>query len=407
MLPRITGTRLDNPLWSTFSLDRVLQYYDGPRLLLQRSQSGQLYLAWWSDLDETTERWIYLPLSENRLRSVLSGEIPSFDALHSPEDGHLFIIDRDLTTNEIVQTVQTSAELLPQDALPLPEARFNIPMPEEVSGLASRERAHLLDIRLKADPSDETGRVGAKVVGQFLGNFQRLLDALGQAVDGHPTSRGNVAASIQSKTRFDVVGGYVGSFGIRLETHAEDDLFGDSLIRDSLGSLFDLFDTGSDFAGLKDQLETLKGRVAKNYNDLLSTIETSIPSVSLNWSQPRSVETRHMEISQEVARNIIAQINAVSDETLDQFEITGKFITGSLRTFKFEIQNLTTDERFDGMIHEDAVEQVEKVTLNSLCRAQLQPELHVNEATGDERTTYTLLNIERIDAVTEQAQQDV
>ncbi|MCH7745045.1 MAG: hypothetical protein IIC84_03125 [Chloroflexi bacterium] len=345
-----------------------------------------------------------MPLSESRLRSVLSGETPSFNALHAPEDGHLFVIDRDLTTDEIIQTVQTGADSLPQDALPLPEARLNIPMPEEVSGIATRERAHLLDIRIKADPSDETGRVGAKVVGQFLGNFQRLLDALGQAVEGHPTSRGNVAASIQSKTRFDVVGGYVGSFSMRLETHAEDDLFGDSLVRNSLSSLFDLFDTGSDFEGLKDRLETLKGRVAKNYTDLLSTIETSMPSVSLNWSQPRSIEARHIEISQELARSIIAQINAASDETLDQFEITGKFITGSLRTFRFEI--LTTDERFDGMIHEDAVEQVKKITLDSMCRALLQPELHVSEATGDERTTYTLLTIERLAAVPEQAQQD-
>lgn len=404
MLSQISGTLLVSPPWSTFSLDRVLQYYDGPRLLLQRNQGGQLYLAWWSDSDETTERWIYLPLSENRLRSVLSGEIPSFDALNAPEDGYLFIIDRDLTTDEIIQTILTGAESLPQDALPLPEARFNIPMPEEVSGMASRERAHLLDIKLKADPSDETGRVGARIVGQFLGNFQRLLDALGQAVDGHPTSRGNVAASIQSKTRFDVVGGYVGSFGMRLETHSEDDLFGDSLIRNSLSSLFDLFDTGSDFVGLKDRLETLKGRVAKNYNDLLSTIETSIPSVSLNWSQPRSVETRHMEISQELARNIIAQIKAAGDETLDNFQITGRFIMGHVRTFRFEIQAQGTGERFDGMIHEDALDQVEKVTLGSLCRALLQPELHINEATGDERTTYTLLSIERLASVTEQAQ---
>ena len=76
MLPEIEGTVIPNPMWSGFSFDRVLDYYDGPRLLLQRSLAGQLFLAWWSDSDSSTDRWIYLPISEQRLHSVLSGKIP-------------------------------------------------------------------------------------------------------------------------------------------------------------------------------------------------------------------------------------------------------------------------------------------------------------------------------------------
>ena len=50
MLPEIAGTVIPNPMWSGFSFDRVLDYYDGPRLLLQRSLAGQLFLAWWERL---------------------------------------------------------------------------------------------------------------------------------------------------------------------------------------------------------------------------------------------------------------------------------------------------------------------------------------------------------------------
>ena len=402
MLTQISGILLDSPPWRTFSLDRVLQYYDGPRLLLQRSQSGQLYLAWWSDSDETTERWIYLPLSESRLRSVLLGETPSYDALHAPEDGHIFVIDRYLATDEIVQTVLTSAESLPQDALPLAGARLNIPMPKEIiGGITTRERAHLLDIRLEVGSSHQEERIGARVIGRFLEILQNLLDSLGQAREGQATLRGSVPALIQARTRLDLVGIYSGSFGMRLETNAEDDLSGRSLVGDSLGTLFDLLDAGSHLTESGDQLEALKGRTAKNYNNLLSTIETPISSISLNWSQPGSMSARQTRISRQSARNIIAQIKAASFEATvstiqDSFVITGRFIKGSVRTLKFEFQALSTHERFTVKIDKNTWSLMEQIRLGSISRVSLQPELHVNEATGDERTTYTVLNIEQM-----------
>ena len=133
MLSEISGTQLPDAPWGEVVLDIVLDYYDGPRLLLRRNRSEQLFLAWWSDSHESIERWIYLPVSESRLRQILSGEIPSFDALHDPEDGFVYVIDTDIHTEANVQTIMTVASALPRDAMPLLGARLNIPVPAEVS----------------------------------------------------------------------------------------------------------------------------------------------------------------------------------------------------------------------------------------------------------------------------------
>ena len=132
MLPEIAGTAIPNPMWGGFSFERVLDYYDGPRLLLQRSLAGQLFLAWWSDSDASADRWIYLPLSEQRLASILSGETPALEGLKNPEDGYIFVVDMDVDTDSIDRTVMTTVAALPDDTLPRPEVRLNIPMPEEV-----------------------------------------------------------------------------------------------------------------------------------------------------------------------------------------------------------------------------------------------------------------------------------
>lgn len=129
MLPEIEGKRISYEHWATFPYEEVLHYYDGPRLILQRNIEGQLFLTWWNDTDDVTERWISLPLSEERLREILSGKIPSLDALQSPEGGHILVVDIDLESESVVQVLATGSSHVPQNSLPRPGATLNIPVP--------------------------------------------------------------------------------------------------------------------------------------------------------------------------------------------------------------------------------------------------------------------------------------
>ena len=308
MISDVRGPILPHPPWRAFSLDRVLQYYDGPRLLLQRSQSKQLYLAWWSDSDESTERWIYLPVSERRLQEILSGEIPSLDGLNAPEDGYLFVVDKDLHTDSITRTVMTDASALQSDALPRQGARLNIPVPDDIADLATRERAHVLNVRMEGKSSDPTGRISAKIAGQLMGNLQSLVDAVGQAKAGEPTSRGGIPDSILDETRLDPISTYAGSFGIRFETNNQDDLFGESLAKESLEGLFNLLDVGYQASELTAHLTELKARVSKNYKDF--------PEVGWEKWTPKSdkLERRRCQDEEGPARKVYQGIPAGSSE---------------------------------------------------------------------------------------------
>ena len=133
MLPEIKGTPLPCLPWGEISFDEVLHYHEEACITLQRGQAGELYLTWWSDADADTERWICLPLSDARLKAVLSGEVASRDALEHPEGGYVLAVDIDLATDTVVRVVKTTAAAFPQDAIPRPQARLNIPMPAALS----------------------------------------------------------------------------------------------------------------------------------------------------------------------------------------------------------------------------------------------------------------------------------
>ena len=129
MLPKIKGSLLPGLPWGEISFDEVLDYYDGPRILLERDESGQLYLVWWSDADMEMERWICLPLTEARLQAIFSGQVSPRDAMENPEGDYLLAIEFDLTTDAAPQAIKTTAADFPEDALPHPEADLRKPMP--------------------------------------------------------------------------------------------------------------------------------------------------------------------------------------------------------------------------------------------------------------------------------------
>ena len=140
-----------------------------------------------------------------------------------------------------------SADALPQESLPYPDARFDYDLPEEVVWMKQRERAHLLDIRFDSRLTSDRGRVSARTIGTTISELQNLLDAIGQELgQSAPNMMGKIPDRILRQTRMNPVGAYSGSFGIRLESHQQDGVTGATLIGSSLGRFYSLLEAVAD-----------------------------------------------------------------------------------------------------------------------------------------------------------------
>ena len=239
MLPTINGLSVPFPCQRPV-FEQVLEYYDGPRLILKRSGVGQLYLAWWNDEDGPVDRWIYLPVSESRLGNILSGNIRVMDAMRDPEEDYLVVVDVDVGQG-VIQSVATTVSSLPPDSLPFDDVRLNVPLPDGVAGGPARERVHRLAVRIGHD-----ARIPLEFVGRITSNIQRLVDSIGYALAlaDPPIAHRRVTDVdiVKEQTRLNLVSTYAGSLGLLLETDKEDDHEGQSLVRDSLDRMFNLFE---------------------------------------------------------------------------------------------------------------------------------------------------------------------
>ena len=126
MLPTIEGTRLPELPWEYLTFEEMLDYYDGPRLMLQQTDGGETYLAWWTDADEHTDRWVHIRMGPERLRAILSGEMPARAAFEEPEDGRLLVVDREAGAEQPVGIVAAEPSAVPPDTLPMAEARLRV-----------------------------------------------------------------------------------------------------------------------------------------------------------------------------------------------------------------------------------------------------------------------------------------
>lgn len=390
------GQQIPSLPWKDFPFRKVLLYYDGPRLELLRTNAGQNVLLWWLDADESIERWLYLPISASRLAQVLSGAITPRTALEQPEDGYLYLTDLGTITGEPQRTFQATADGLDASVLPAQNTRLGVPISSEILALPLNGRAHQLVAKLK--PTDPNSRyVEARVVGQFLSTLQRFVDSIGQAIDGKPSMRGPISSQLLAKTKLNTVAGYPsGSLTVFLESEGQDDLFSDSLVRRSFESMFGLIEAGHDLDKLTEILVKLRGRVAKNYGDLLDIISASTDSAWIGWHEHGTHLQSEAELTAPSA-SIIREMIAVARKDLQELiQIRGMWTGGNLRLLRFEVVDQQNMERFSGIVDEAAESNIKRVNLGTIYDVTLEPKLDIAVTTGEERTTYTLTDIRPI-----------
>ena len=74
-----------NSILGDLDIEEVFVFFDGPRVFTCRSLTDQIYLAGWAEENLDSDLWLYLPISNARLKMIRSGAWPLKDAYLNPE----------------------------------------------------------------------------------------------------------------------------------------------------------------------------------------------------------------------------------------------------------------------------------------------------------------------------------
>ncbi len=374
----------------------VYEFYDGPRLLSCRNRSGQSFLALSVEDSDTGSAWLYVAVSDERLRQIEAGTIDLRTAIEAPEDQAVYMAYQ-ATEEGTWRVVWTPVAELTDDVLPFEGEHLDVEpraddVLEEASRVAAQRQRETLRIALRV-PGTPVHEAPSSLVGHTLTRLQELLAAIAQAVRGEATLRGRIPPDILTAADLRLVGTYAGSLGLDLASAQLADLFGGSVVADALGKFDALLGAGSDPEQLRPLLEEIRPRAASKYRSFISALVESEAGVDVEWGSVNQARGGRHELDPSSVRAIAATINQVGDEFVETHTITGPLIALNARTRYFELEDRDSGRRVSGRLDPDRFAEDQEFTINAVYTATIVETTEVSGVTGDERVSRVLTQL--------------
>ncbi|MUG72801.1 DUF6575 domain-containing protein [Paenibacillus validus] len=377
----------------------VFEYIDGPKIFSCENSEGQIFVTNWIDTSPQFDTWFYVPVSKKRLTEIRSGVVSLRDCILRAEQGLVYEVVTPVRGTGEVLVNRRNVDSIIEDELPDEESYIEVsgidadyredtllPAKKEVIKSAQLAKRDVLDISFNTNNSHEH-EIDAYVLGSALLYTQDIVSFI--PLQKKTSGRYKLAKERSEKSKLKAVGFYAASFGVRLESEATTDLFGDTELSKTLEIFMSLIDSTKDIKRLKIEINNLNLKVIQVYYDFLKLLDSENVELIAEWASPNE---KHM-VSRLDKKDILSAINAINEENkIDEHQITvkGQLVGINVKRNKF---NLITenDEHIHGFITETLRKTQFTVPLN--VEANIKERTEANLLTGKETITYTLMGI--------------
>ena len=388
----------ENTVLGRLHIETVYQFYDIPRLFTCSNMAGLRYLVLSVFDDYETFKWLYLPISNDRLSTLISKGLMLRNAFLEPEDGYLYMIESDFYGKTSVHHI-------------LPEQIDDQDLPEEGVYLESTENPHIGLGAIDADQAAESSRretynlhlypwdtmlpeIDAQNLGGILTSFQELANALGQYCKGGVTLKGAIPADILEATKFRPTQIFNGSFGIQLKSKSTSDLFYSSLASDVLLELTNLIGSRDNEDNISNKLHELKGRVASKYRIFLREVSKLDSSMKLHWGSPNKDRGRVISLSKQEIRRAFELVSKIDIDMSESVTFRAELLGLDVKTKRYRVRHLDDNEDYSGKILDESLDAVRHSEISGIYNVTLKKIIETNSSSGSEYTKWVLVGLE-------------
>lgn len=424
-----------DPTGGPLRIDEVLIEYDGPQLFVARNKSNARLLALHISPDAGIDRWLYVRVSPARLRLLKAGQISLREPFEIPEYGVTAIVQYKgddstsvlsvqwLNAKELIDDVlpSISSFLEPDDWTDAKEVMAYAASPQPVREIIPRLESPLWELDRNVidllkhyrTPPHEAARITKRSVADLafavdahrtdfpvrhlsavLGTTQALFDSL--AIDELKMSipRGPIPGAICASTALDAVATFPSSFGLRIETH-RGDIAGDSPAEVALIRLLGLLEAVRNEEHLSSLLRQVSRRAQNHFKAFAKAISAGGADFRIEAATPGQTATTRIYIARPRIEWLSKYLEREVDAVEDQIEFRGRLIGVSLKSRFFMLQGET--EEIMGKISKECLKKVNEKKINVEYSAQIIARTEVNEATGEEHTKYTMIDLSEVE----------
>ncbi|WP_052750310.1 DUF6575 domain-containing protein [Arsukibacterium sp. MJ3] len=388
----------NNTILGKLRIETVYQFYDIPRLFSCSNNSGTKFLALSVFDDYESYKWLYLPVSIDRLATIISKGFMLRRAFLLPEDGFLYKVESNFEGDSSVLRI-------------FPEQIDEEDLPDEGVYLESKEGVQLGLGAIDADQAAEGSRretfnlhfypwdtklpeIDAKDLGGILTSFQELANALGQFCKGDVTLKGAIPADVLEATKFRATQIFEGSFGLQLKSKSTSDLFYNSLASDVLFELTNLVESRDNEDNISNKLHQLKGRVASKYRLFLREVSKLDSPMKLHWGSPNKERGRILSLSMQEIKRAFDLVSKIDIDMSESVTFRAELLGLDIKTKRYRVRHLSDNEDYSGKILDESLDAVRHSEISGIYNVTLKKIIETNFSSGSEYTKWALIRLE-------------
>ena len=276
---------------------------------------------------------------------------------------------------------------------------------------AEEVNRELMDLRLLPELENiEKNEFPAKMLGFILSSLQNLIDAIGQAEEGHALSiSGAISKTITDRTRLSVIGTAPGSFIVKLagavppdQTNLLDQING-SLEQRALNAFLMLIRVSHEGKtdDLRELLIKLQRRTVVTYKKFLGHISSANSGFDIKLGSTNPNIGGEARLNSTEILGLIDFLSRVESQTPETIRVDGTLKLFGERdgNFNFRIERLGDGEIFHGRIAPSVLKKDVALTHNRRYRASIEEIESINSITNESVKNWKLVDIDYLENI--------
>jgi hypothetical protein len=122
---------------------RVIEYFDGDRIVEYRSASKDPYFKIWTDTDHDLTRWFFVRLTNSDVARFLHGDLSLRQLILEARDGHIYVVDT--RGSSTVRVAFLQVHKIPPKDIPLADSYYDDTLTPECELQKQAEQSILLN----------------------------------------------------------------------------------------------------------------------------------------------------------------------------------------------------------------------------------------------------------------------
>ena len=364
-----------------FSVDKLtkvsdLIYYNGPFLSHYVHESGDNYLSYWVDCDNTTQRWLVFRVGLSALHAYVNQQYSLLHLLKSLDDGFVYMIDVNedgVSTEPLIVFVNN----LPDDYLPDAESYFNssFERKSDVESLSLVEKSGLFEIHFSGNdvkygnmPFDKYTKCLLKIeelrkccANRFIRNIKNT-DTFKQL---NPRKKQEKISELLLNTNFQYVYSLAGSVRVLLRPKNLCISYEQTTADDFAKALIKLFKSGFNVDDLREYAAEYGQEALIKFNELIELLQTSNIDLGVSWTNKK----QEIQVEQRICSNekkcILNNLSQSIEET-NELVLKGRFYSLNTKSGAFDFETLEDKVKITGKFDSDIIDVIQTLTFERI-----------------------------------------